>query len=210
MCRTSVPMSDREAELSLMREICGAEDDAEIGVEQMDEEFNRLARNIATDMARAVQRSGTDGVWCYFCGASGVKLIRCDCGFGESFRCGERGRLTCKSCQDAHRSVGTHLERLFAAPTTNRVNGRKFRHFRELNRAVRSLYPDDADVTTMSLFCDLADIDEFENDAPKFRSAVLDAFRRNKFLDFAGLAQSLRREQDDSLIRSFVRSGLCR
>lgn len=197
-------------ELKLLNLIAGIEDDAKIEVHSMDQELDRLVRNVATDMVRRAERAGSDGVWCHYCGASGVKLTRCDCGFGESFRCGARGRLTCDTCQDAHRSVGAHLERLFAAPTTNRVNGRKFRYFRELNRAVRNLWPEDTDVSSMSLFCDLADIDEFENDPPKFRSAVLDAFRRNKFLDFAGLAKALRQQQDESLLRAIVRSNLFR
>jgi hypothetical protein len=202
-----------EAELELLRKICGADSDARNNEgDSMDHEFDSLARRVATDMVLAASRRGRDdlaGLACFFCGASGVKLSRCSCSHPESFGCGINGRTVCPDCEQAHKAVAAHLEKLFGAPIVNRVNAKRFKFWHQLSRAVRAIDPD-ADVTTLPLFCALADCDEFDTDKARFRTDVLRAFREVRFLDFQALAKNIKQEEIDSLLQSVIRAGFAR
>lgn len=204
-------MTSREADILLLNEIAGVENGAASEVKRMsqDSELNRLAANVLSDMTRAAQRAGTDGMWCFFCGASGVKLDRCSCGLAESFRCGAPGRLLCEPCRDAHRAVAAHLEKLFGTKPIVRVSSLRARYSRELSSAVRAIEGDGVGNPRRLLFW-LSQLDDFETDSDRFRADALKAFRKSKFLDFQSLARNLKQQRDESLIRAVIRAGLAR
>jgi hypothetical protein len=205
-------MTQREGEILLLRSICGVESAVEIEEKSMDQELNRLTNNFVAEIQKAASRAGRDdmaGLICHFCGASfsDVKLSRCGCSFPESFGCGVRGRTVCPECEAAHKQVAGHLEKLFGTPLVNRVNGRRFKFWHQLSRAVRAL-DEDAEVTTLPLYCALAACDEFETEKARFRHEVLKAFQDVKFLNFQGLARNLAQEEYDDMLRSVIRTGL--
>jgi len=180
----------------------------------MDREINRLAENVVAEIQTAIERAGSDdlsGLICFYCGVSvsDVKLSRCSCSFPESFGCGIRGRMVCADCERAHKQVADHLEKIFSTAVVNRVNGRRFKFWHQLSRAVRAL-DEDAEVTTLPLFCALAACDEFEVEKARFRHEVLKAFQDVRFLNFQGLARNLETEEYDSMLRSVIRSGIFR
>lgn len=186
-----------------------------IEVPTMDQELNRLAERVTSDIEAAAKRAGRDDLaWlvCFFCGRSAneIRLSRCECSFPEAFGCGVKGRRICSDCASAHKQVAAHLETLFASPVVNRVNAKRAQRWRELSRAVRSLYDEDADPTTCPLFVEIAQCDEFDHETDRFRRELLCCFAKAKFIDFQALSRTLRRQQDESLIRSVIRSGFYR
>lgn len=178
-----------------------------------DPELNRLVKGTMADMVRNAERAGRDdlaGLICHYCGQTSTEtaLSRCSCSFPEAFGCGVGGRRICGVCEQAHRAVASHLERMFALPHVNRVNSRRFRSWRELSRAVLDLYPEDAEGESRALFTELAQVDEWDGET--FRRDVLTCFTNAKFLDFQSLAKNLKEQETESMLRSIVRSGLLR
>lgn len=175
-----------------------------------DFELNQLAANVLGDLTRAAERAGTDGgVWCFGCGRSGGALDRCECGLSETFACA--GHLFCIDCRKARQAVANHIQKLLDAKRVDRVSSIRLRLLRELRSAARTVEGEDSDAGDERLLSFwLANADEFGDSTEAFRAGILRAFRETSFLDFVGLAESLRKAQDESLIRSIVRSGLFR
>lgn len=177
----------------------------------MDAELSRLAERALSDLAKAAERKGHGDhmPWCHYCGTSGVPLAKCDCRFPEHFQCGVNGRLVCEECKTAHRTVASHLDKLFATKPVVRVSSLRAKYSRELSSAVRAIEGDDVG-NPRNLLHWLAQFDDFEDDKERFRSDVLKAFRKSNFLDFQSLARHLKQQHDESLIRAIVRSRLFR
>lgn len=204
-------MTEREAEIRLLNDIAGVQNDAASEVTKMDydRELNRSIEKTLGDLERAAQRAGTGGLWCFGCGASSVSLEKCGCDFGESFGCS--GRLFCADCRAARRAVANHLRQLFAAKKVDRVSSVRLRLLRELRRAARGVEGEESDpANERFLSFWVSNCDEFGYSTEAFRAGVLRAFKRTKFLDFAGLARALRRQEDESLLRAVIRSGFYR
>jgi hypothetical protein len=117
--------------------------------------------------------------------------------------------MVCEECRDAHRVIAAHLEKIFSTPIVARVDGRRFKFWHQLSRAVRAL-DEDAEVTTLPLYCALAACDEFDSEKARFRHEVLRAFQEVRFLNFQALARNLETEERDSMLRAVIRTGMFR
>lgn len=206
-------MADSECEIEMLNLIAGVEDDAANEGRRMNPNFDfetkKLVEFVVAETAVALSRTGTDGAWCFGCGASGVSLDKCGCDFSETFGCA--GRLFCTECRKSRAAVANHVHKLLSAKRVDRVSSIRLRLLRELRNAARAVEGEDSDAGDERLLSFwLSNADEFGDSSEAFRAGILRAFRRAKFLDFASLAKSLRQAQDESLIRAVIRSGLYR
>lgn len=196
---------------SVATEILGSRD--LINQHLVDKKLADFTRKAVKESVQNGFRRGTLGSHCFFCGAKDCGVTRCDCGFGESFGCGIAGRFICDGCKAAHTRIARHLREMFAAPKIMRSNCRKFLFERELHRAacaVASPTGDAGDYEPTGNERELAFLlaqTSAEDESPdEFRHGVLDAFRRARFLDFKGLDRALRRQKDETLLRSLTRT----
>ena len=165
---------------------------------------NKFVQYVAAQVVAAQKRVRKIGPHCWFCGCDS-KIVRCDCGFGESFFCGERN--TCQDCATAHRKIASHLRHVFTFPRSNAVSSRRMRGFWLLQEAAEALdeavidegRPEMVD-TLWSHLCNAADDDEDEGIDLK-RGAPA-AFRAAKFTRFKELARELDKQIDASMQRS--------
>lgn len=174
----------------------------------VDRKLAEFTRKAVEDSVQDGFRRGKVGRWCFYCGdpANGLRL--CRCGYGESFLCALPGRLICDACQLAHERIARHLRTMFDAPKIMRCNCRKFLFERELYRAARSLEggEDYEPGVSRGLTFHLAQACAEDQEPAEFRQAILDAFRRSRFLDWKQLDRALRREKDATLLRSLTRA----
>jgi hypothetical protein len=175
---------------------------------ELDSQSRAYVEYIAEQELAAQRRVRKIGPHCWYCG-SDSKIVRCDCGFGESFSCAERN--ACQNCATAHRKIANHIRELLKHPRVNRVSSRRFQGYRMLRDAAEAI--EGKAVSEGRL--DYADTLEValapEEDCPwecstaELRKVLLGSFRKVKFTRFQELAAALQKEIDDSVMRSAVR-----
>jgi hypothetical protein len=155
--------------------------------------LERMAQDALEEQVAADRRIGKH--WpnysCFFCGHHSNDLRTCDCPHPESFRCAKL-KSVCPGCREAHKSVAAHLERMFAERVARRADSRRSAAYRHLRGALEAIGERLADSQATRLRTQLGrHADPFDDDASRFRAAVLDAFRTSKFFDFRTLAREL-------------------
>jgi hypothetical protein len=169
--------------------------------------IDRLAS--ITDKNRTRARSA--GPWCYFCGLE-FELQKCGCGFPVALECG--GNRVCSFCASAHRTLATHLRKMFSAKVVDRSSSVRARLFNNLFSAAdevfeRSGLPDRGAPFENSLkFC-VAQGDPFDDSPAEFRDTILNAFRRSKFIEYRELAGALEKSAGNDLISRLARYASC-
>jgi hypothetical protein len=136
------------------------------------------------------------GPWCFFCGDDQA-LASCACGLSESLRCG--GHRLCVGCRSAHRTIATHLKKMFAARVVDRSSSIRAKLFGQLHSAADELDEKNGVAIEGSLHLHLAEACPFDDERGEFKGKILHAFERSKFTDFQGLAKELARETDEEL-----------
>jgi hypothetical protein len=149
------------------------------------------------------------GSWCYFCGSSIAKLVRCSCDFPESMGC--LGKNTCTDCAAAHRKIANHVTSMLRFPRVRRVDSRKAAYFRMLREAAEAVEKEDVDSRRVDLFDTLEckmNLDEYqpwEVSSEELRKVVLGSFRAAKFTRFLELAAALDHEVQNAALMSVAR-----
>ncbi len=174
------------------------------------EELGRVVERALYEQQLASTRAGkARPFWCYYCGHSGTPLNVCDCGFGEAFGCGSAGRKICAACSEAHHDIASHVQSMLTARRVNRVSSIRGKLYRELHRAALEIGGEDP-TNPRELRFHLAQADAYDDEPDIFRARILRAFGRARFLNFQALAEQLKKQSDESLIRALVRSGMFR
>lgn len=155
--------------------------------------LERMAQGALEEQIGAERRIGKD--WpkyaCFFCGHHSDDLGPCGCAHPESFRCAKL-RSVCPGCRESHKSVAAHLEKMFAERVARRADSRRSAAYRHLRGALEAIAERLADSQAYRLRSQLGrHADPFDDDAARFRSAVLNAFRASKFFDFQTLAREI-------------------
>jgi hypothetical protein len=164
--------------------------------------INRLAAAVLNDMERAAARVGTDGPWCYFCGADGPTKA-CACDHPENFGC-HRKRV-CSGCESAMEAVARHIKAICREKRVNRVSSVRQKFYFQLTRAARCAGNGELHEPSELHFC-LSAADPLDDEPDDFRMKLLGAFVRSGFLRFQQLANELARETDAALFRSVIRA----
>src|SRR5580704_15411172 len=167
---------------------------------------------IANQELAAKRRIGKLGnCHCFYCGSDTGLVLRCECGFGESFKCSEPDIRICKDCASAHVKVASHISNILKFPRVNRVSSRRFQGWRMLSNAAEAI--DEKAVAAGSLdladtlYCALTDTEDlpWEASTTELRRVMFKSFRKVRFTRFQELAASLQKEQDDQALRSVAR-----
>ena len=169
-----------------------------------DPELNYLAAQVVAESELAAGRVGKDGFHCFFCGYD-TPTSACNCPNPESFRC--LGKRVCNGCQDAMRAVANHITAICREKRVNRVSSIRLRLYHQLTRAARAIGDEEVHTPAQLHFC-LAQADPCDDEPDIFRSRLLRAFGRARFLRFRTLADQLEREAADSMVLAVIRSGI--
>jgi len=164
--------------------------------------INRLAAAVLGDMERAAARVGTDGPWCYFCGADGPTKA-CACDHPENFGC--HGKRVCSGCESAMVSIASHIKAICREKRVNRVSSIRQRLYHQLTRAARSAGNEKVHEPSELHFC-LSAADPLDHEPHEFRANLLGAFARSGFLRFQQLTNELSKETDAAVFRSVIRA----
>ncbi len=183
-----------------------------IKLEDFDPQGRAYIEYIANQELAAKRRIGKLGNrHCFYCGSDTALVLRCECGFGESFKCSEPDIRICKDCASAHVRVASHIRDILKYPRVNRVSSRRFQGWRMLSNAAEAL--DEKAVADGSLdladtlYCALCDGEDlpWEASTTELRRVLFKGFRKVKFTRFQELAAALQQEQDNEILRSTAR-----
>jgi hypothetical protein len=167
---------------------------------------------IANEELAAKRRIGKLGNrHCFYCGSDTGLVLRCECGFGESFKCSEPDIRICKDCVSAHVRVASHIRDILKFPRVNRVSSRRFQGWRMLSDAAEAI--DEKAVAdgrldlADTLYCALCDGEDlpWEASTTELRRVLFKSFRKVKFTRFQELAVALQQQQDNEILRSTAR-----
>jgi hypothetical protein len=178
-----------------------------------------------------LRRVGTDGSWCFICGADGVPIRACGCEFQRHFSCYRKN--LCDACIAAHERVGRFLSEMFAHKISMRADSRRARAERILFRAATRVCSDPNEGSDCKrgyspdicqAVCDcgstnvrepvrnlrflLSQTDAFDDSEAEFERKILTAFRdaSPRFFKFQELAAAIAQESDDMLFRDLARA----
>ena len=150
------------------------------------------------DEGRAQDRIGRDYKnWaCFFCGHLSSELEPCACPFPQSFHCAGL-KSVCPDCRKAHGKVARHISDMFREKVLRhyRVDSRRSRAFRFLRAGLETLAETGDEQAKTLRFLLGANADPRADEPSQFRSAVMDAFARSRFLNFTALARELDEEE---------------
>lgn len=176
-------------------------------------EVNAAVEELIREEQNAERRIGKDfpGYSCFFCGHHDESLGPCKCAFPEAFKCSQL-KSVCPKCSDAHRKVAAHLNQLFKEKrlAVHRADSRRCRLFRFLRNALEVL-AQDSDLAAKTLRFQIgAHADPRADEPNDFQRAVLEAFRKARFFDFARLTVELDEQEKLYYVERTAMSGLFR
>jgi len=185
----------REFEIQYLERLYALSGDGEDkNMQNESNEINQLAAETLDELEMNVKRAGTIGAHCYFCGRIEVPTKSCGCSHPEAFACS--GKQVCRECRAGMRAVAAHVDEMFTKPYVCRVNSTRARLARQLSFALERT---SGGAKLFDLLRSHADV--WEDSPAQFRFHVLRAFERSRFLAFARLAEALKRERDEFVIR---------
>lgn len=193
-----------DAEIAFLERLYSLPSEEEQGQMKNDPELNKLAEFIVAESELAAGRAGKDGIHCYFCGHD-VPTSTCRCPHPESFRC--HGKRVCADCEKAMVSVASHIASICRAKRVARVSSIRLRLYYQLTRAARAVGDEEVHNHSQLHFC-LSQADPADDEPDIFRSRLLWAFGRARFLRFQALASALERESKDAMVMAIMRSGI--
>jgi|ERR1700683_369021 len=194
-------------------EISRRNDVAENLNDQLENKFVKyIAEQDSAAQSAAMKRIGKISYnSCFYCGSDSGLVLRCDCGFGESFRCSDVGIRICKTCASAHCTVASVIREMLKHPRVNRVSSRRFQNWRILSEAAESIDEkavEDGRVDLAdTLYCALCGTEDvpWEASTAELRRVLFKSFRRVRFTRFQELAAAIERGKQDHLMRSAAR-----
>jgi hypothetical protein len=194
--------SVNRAEARLLEAIAGSQFEIMEGKKHVmsDHDVTSFFAEVKRNEQQRLSRRGTTGNWCFFCGES-VPTGTCGCSFAESLRCSQR--RVCAACAEAHRIIGSHLERMFLLPRVDRVSSRRNRAYHQLHGAALDLAEIDPASGGEEFKFQLAQADSYDDEPEAFRRGVLRAFQQTRRLDYRNLAARLQKNLNDYANRTF-------
>jgi hypothetical protein len=160
---------------------------------------------------RRITRARETGPWCWYCGGE-FELQKCGCGLPIALECG--GKRVCSFCASAHKTLATHLRKLFSARVVDRSSSVRARLFNNLFSAAdevfeRSGLPDRGAPFENSLKFHIAQACPFDQSPGEFRDIILGAFRASRFTQYRELAEELDKSAGNDLINRMARYFSC-
>jgi len=181
------------------------------GAMNSDSKLAIAVENALAPEFRRIERIGTLGQHCYFCGRDWTEVSRkaCTCGFAQEFGCAHGP--SCAGCSDSMAAVAKFLRRMFASAIVTRANSQRFALDQVLYAAAMATCRtqdnrNSLDVRDLVLWLGFADA--IDDEPASFESKTLRAFSKTRFTDFQRLRIELGKEENARLARSLIRRAL--